>query len=240
MKEMLTYKTWETSSPAQNGQQDYMEVLKWAYSHYAEADIVYACSFGAEGVVLIDLIYKVNKNARIVFLDTGLHFSETYQLIDEMEKRYPGMRIERAKPAISLQEQEKWYGDELWKTNPTLCCRLRKVTPLRDALSETKAWISGLRREQSPSRQNTMFINKDETFKKIKICPLIHWTWEDIITYIKLNHLPYNPLHDKGYPSIGCEPCTAAVGSGDDFRSGRWLGHAKTECGLHQQDGKQA
>lgn len=236
MSEMLTYDNWdETKALAViERQRDFLDVLKWAFHEYGEK-IVYSSSFGAEGMVLIDLIHKVNRNAKIIFLDTGLHFPETYELIEKVKKRYPSLRIELIKPKISLQQQEKWYGEELWNVNPNLCCHMRKVVPLKEALHDAEAWISGLRREQSLTRSRTEYINKDEKFQKIKICPLIHWTGEEIMTYIQLNNLPYNPLHDNGYPSIGCATCTKpAVGTGDS-RSGRWAGHSKTECGLHQQ-----
>ncbi|WP_077211256.1 phosphoadenylyl-sulfate reductase [Bacillus dakarensis] len=233
MSEPITYENWVEECNIFETQPDYLDVLKWAYNEYKD-DIVYACSFGAEGIVLIDLIYKVNKKAKIIFLDTGLHFQETYELIDKVKKQYPSLTIEMVKPKISLPEQSKWYGDELWKHHPNLCCHMRKVAPLQEALSGVKAWISGLRREQSPSRSNTQYVNKDEKFKKVKICPLIHWSWDDIMNYIKLNNLPYNPLHDQGYPSIGCAPCTQPVFDENDQRSGRWAGLSKTECGLHQ------
>lgn len=233
MSEHITYENWNDNIKVFENQPDYLDVLKWAYDTYKD-DIVYACSFGAEGIVLIDLIHKVNKKAKIKFLDTGLHFAETYELFDLVKKRYPSLAIEMVKPKISLQEQSKWYGDELWKHNPNLCCHMRKVAPLQEALSDVTAWISGLRREQSPTRSNTQYVNKDTKFRKVKICPLIHWTWNDIMTYIELNNLPYNPLHDQGYPSIGCAPCTQPVNNKHDLRSGRWAGLSKTECGLHQ------
>ncbi|MBB6446657.1 phosphoadenylyl-sulfate reductase [Bacillus benzoevorans] len=235
MNKSLTYENWteERQVKALSHNSDYLDVLKWAYQEYGD-EIIYSCSFGAEGIVLMDLIHKVNKGAKIIFLDTGLHFSETYELIAKVRKRYPSLNISLIKPQMNLQQQEKWYGDELWKTNPNLCCHMRKVVPLREALSEKKAWISGLRKEQSPARSHIQFINKDEKFKKIKICPLIHWTWEDVMTYLHRNELPYNPLHDKGYPSIGCTACTLPAAVNEDFRSGRWAGFSKTECGLHQ------
>lgn len=210
-----------------------MEVLKWAYQEYGD-ELVYACSFGAEGIVLIDLIYKINKEATIKFLDTGLHFSETYKLIDDVQSRYPTLRIEKVTPQLSLKEQAEKYGERLWQRDPNLCCYLRKVLPLEEALKDATAWISGLRRDQSPTRRNTQYINRDEKFKKVKICPLIHWTWEDVITYIRLNNLMMNPLHDMGYPSIGCEPCTQPVSDPIHSREGRWAGLGKTECGLHE------
>nr|WP_283247418.1 phosphoadenylyl-sulfate reductase [Lederbergia citrea] len=215
-------------------QPDYMDILKWAFHEYRE-EIVYACSFGAEGIVLIDLISKVNNEAKINFLDTGLHFQETYELIEEVKNRYPSLQINMVQPKTSLEEQTKWYGDKLWIYNPNLCCNIRKIAPLKEALTDVKAWISGLRRDQSPTRRNIQYINKDSKFQKIKICPLIHWTWDDIMSYIELNKLPYNPLHEKGYPSIGCAPCTLPVSENEDQRAGRWAGQAKIECGLHQK-----
>jgi phosphoadenosine phosphosulfate reductase len=208
------------------------KVLEWAYGTYGE-DIVYACSFGAEGIVLIDLISKVKKDASIVFLDTGLHFAETYELIDKVKARYPELQVEMKQPELTVTGQEEKYGPALWERDPNQCCYIRKIKPLEEALSGAVAWVSGLRREQSPSRQNTNFVNRDERFESIKVCPLIHWTWEDVWEYIKTNELDYNELHDKNYPSIGCVPCTTAVETGGDSRDGRWQGSMKTECGLH-------
>jgi phosphoadenosine phosphosulfate reductase len=230
----ITYEAWNEERVAHTLKEnrDYLDIIKWAYREYGK-DIVYACSFGAEGIVLIDLINKVNKEARIVFLDTGLHFKETYDLIEKVKERYPTLQIDLVKPKMSLQDQDKWYGEELWKDNPNLCCHMRKIVPLQDALTDSLAWITGLRREQSPTRSNVQYINKDEKFQKVKVCPLIHWTWDDVMTYIELHQLEYNPLHDQGYPSIGCEPCTMKVTGKGDIRSGRWAGQNKTECGLH-------
>jgi len=234
LSDELLYENWnEYKVEAILKNMDYLDVLKWAYNEYRDK-IVYACSFGAEGIVLIDLIYKINKKARIIFLDTNLHFPETYDLIQKVKDKYPSLRVDLQESDITLEIQAQTFGKELWKYNPNLCCHLRKVVPLKNALSGVEAWISGLRREQSPLRKNTQYINKDEKFQRIKICPLIHWTWEDVLAYIRLNDLPYNPLHDHGYPSIGCSPCTNPVSKGGDFRSGRWAGHTKTECGIHQ------
>ncbi|WP_420489969.1 phosphoadenylyl-sulfate reductase [Neobacillus vireti] len=235
MAELLTYENWDEEKIASfmKNKPDFLDVLKWAYQEYKD-DIVYSCSFGAEGIVLIDLIHKVNKQAKIIFLDTGLHFPETYELIEKVRNRYPTLDIIMLKPMASLEDQAKWYGDELWKHNPNLCCHMRKVVPLKEALSNVSAWISGLRRDQSLTRRNTEYINKDDKFHKVKICPLIHWTWDEIMTYITLNNLPYNPLHDQGYPSIGCAPCTLPVSGSGDLRAGRWAGNTKTECGLHE------
>ncbi|MBS4202408.1 phosphoadenylyl-sulfate reductase [Bacillus sp. FJAT-49732] len=234
MSDILSYHNWNEEKINHILQEypDYMDIIKWAFQEYGD-EIVYACSFGAEGVVLIDLISKVNPHATIIFLDTGLHFPETYELIETVKNRFPSLNIEMVKPKITVEEQTAMFGEELWSHNPNQCCNIRKVLPLQEALKDVKAWISGLRREQSPTRSNTQFINKDHKFSNIKICPLIHWTWDDILSYIQLNNLPYNPLHDQGYPSIGCWPCTSAVLNHVDLRSGRWAGTTKLECGLH-------
>jgi len=222
------YKDWVPTDETKGA----LKILQWAYETYG-SDILYACSFGAEGIVLIDLISKVKKDAEIIFLDTDLHFQETYDLIDKIKEKYPELQIQMKKPDLSLEEQAKAHGSALWKRQPDQCCYIRKVKPLEEVLSGAPAWISGLRREQSISRSKTNFINKDEKFKSIKVCPLIYWTWDDVWDYIHGNELPYNELHDNGFPSIGCIPCTSQVLDSADSRAGRWSGFNKTECGLH-------
>lgn len=232
---MITYDTWNDSTVEFEVDEEYkgaLNILNWAYNHY-EDEIVYACSFGIEGIVLIDLIAKVKPDAKIVFLDTNVHFKETYETIEKVKDRYPQLQIEMKQPAITLEEQEKQIGAQLWKTNPNKCCEIRKLVPLQETLAGAKAWISGLRRDQSETRKNTEFINLDKKFKSIKVCPLIHWTWKDVWRYVSKHNLTYNPLHDTGYPSIGCEHCTKPAFTLEDLRSGRWQGSNKTECGLH-------
>ncbi|MEI2663256.1 phosphoadenylyl-sulfate reductase [Rossellomorea vietnamensis] len=232
---MLTYQTWKQPSvefevdPVYKGA---LDVLKWTYDHYGD-EVVYACSFGIEGIVLIDLISKVKPQATIVFLDTGVHFKETYEIIEKVKKTYPALTIHMKKPQLTLKEQAEAYGDKLWETKPNQCCQIRKLDPLKETLSKGHAWISGLRREQSPTRQHVEFINRDDKFQSVKICPLIHWTWKEIWRYVHKHNLSYNPLHDQGYPSIGCFHCTTPAIDVNDLRSGRWKGKGKTECGLH-------
>jgi len=236
MTNVVTYERWSPISEQfsiNDETKGARAVLEWAYNHYEDDKIVYASSFGAEAIVLIDIIHQVKPNAHIVFLDTGLHFPETYEVIDKIEQRFPSLRIERKQPALSLDEQAAQYGSALWKRDPNQCCQIRKVIPLRETLTSREAWISGLRREQSPTRKDTEFFNKDDKFKNIKICPLIHWTWDEVWSYIREKNLPYNELHDHNYPSIGCFPCTQPVEAGGDSRAGRWAGIGKTECGLH-------
>ncbi|SET68038.1 phosphoadenylylsulfate reductase (thioredoxin) [Oceanobacillus limi] len=235
MKKKLTYENWDDQVQDQLNQElkDFMDVIKWAYNVY-EDKIVYSCSFGAEGIVLIDLISKVNPRAKIIFLDTHLHFNETYKLIEKIKNKYPKLKIKMVEPSLSLQQQAKDHGESLWERNPNMCCHIRKIKPLEEELSKVDAWFSGLRREQSLERSKTEYVNRDDKFQRVKICPLIHWTWEDIWDYITLNNLPYNELHDLNYPSIGCAMCTLPVPDGKDSRSGRWANFNKNECGLHQ------
>lgn len=232
---MYTFHQREEQLPTFDVDETYkgaLDVLKWAYNHYKE-ELVYACSFGVEGIVLIDLIAKVREDARIVFLDTDVHFAETYETIQRIKEKYPKLKIELKKPKLTLEQQAKQYGDKLWEREPNTCCNIRKIEPLHETLTEAKAWLSGLRREQSETRANTEFINIDHKFESIKVCPLIHWTWKDIWRYVTKYELPYNVLHDQGYPSIGCKTCTKPAFTMEDLRSGRWSSSGKTECGLH-------
>ncbi len=241
MTEVLTYERFDTDPfkdiDIDDETKGAYQIIKWAYEHYGDS-IVYSCSFGAEGMILIDLISKVKPDAKIVFLDTDLHFQETYDLIDRVKERYPTLNIELKKPDLTLEQQADQYEPALWTSDPNQCCYIRKIKPLEEVLSGVTAWVSGLRREQSPSRQNTDFINKDERFKSIKVCPLIYWTWDDVWAYIERHDLTYNELHDFNYPSIGCIPCTAQVSSSGDSREGRWTNFNKTECGLHTVNNK--
>ncbi|MDF2678931.1 MAG: phosphoadenylyl-sulfate reductase [Brevibacillus sp.] len=217
----------------QLGKGDTLDVIKWAYQTFQD-DLIYSCSFGAEAMVLIDMISDVKKDAQIIFLDTHLHFKETYELIEKVRARYPHLHITIKQPELTLAQQAAAHGDELWLSQPDLCCQIRKVEPMDQSLRGAAAWMSGLRREQSATRASVDFVNRDEKFESLKICPLIHWKSEEVWQYIRIFELPYNSLHDQNYPSIGCAPCTRAVAPGEDSRSGRWAAHAgKTECGLH-------
>ncbi|MFC4402631.1 phosphoadenylyl-sulfate reductase [Gracilibacillus xinjiangensis] len=237
-EQLITYEHyreshWNGFTPdAEDQTKGAQDIIDYAYGSYGDS-LVYACSFGAESMVLIDLISKVKPDAKLVFLDTDLHFQETYDLIDQVKEKYPQLQIEMKRPELTLEEQSEQHGSALWKRNPDQCCYIRKIKPLEEVLNGATAWISGLRREQSPSRANTEFFNKDNRFKSVKVCPLIYWTHDDVWDYIRSNNLPYNPLHDQNYPSIGCIPCTKPVEQGGDERSGRWTNFNKTECGLH-------
>ncbi|MDP9498397.1 MAG: phosphoadenylyl-sulfate reductase [Thermoproteota archaeon] len=216
-----------------------MEVLKWAINAYAPK-IALASSFGAEDVILIDMMVKINKEkAKIFTLDTGRLNQETYDVMDAIRKKYD-IEIEVYFPEQrETEEMVKIKGMNLMYEsveNRKLCCEIRKVHPLNRALSKLDGWITGLRREQAITRANIYKLEIDSSHGNIaKINPLADWTNEMIWDYIHKNNVPYNKLHDSGYPSIGCEPCTRAVHRGEDPRAGRWWWENATqkECGLH-------
>jgi len=207
-------------------------VIRWAAETYGP-DIALATGFGAEGCVLADIVARSNSQMRIFYLDTGLLFPETYALKERLEARYD-LTIEPHRTALSLSEQAETYGERLWERKPNECCRLRKVEPLRQTLSGLRAWVTAIRRDQSPARAGAGIIERDQKFGLVKINPLATWSKINVWSYILKHDVPYNPLHDHGYPSIGCAPCTTPVAIGEDLRSGRWRGTAKKECGLHQ------
>jgi phosphoadenosine phosphosulfate reductase len=208
------------------------DVLVNAVENYA-ASLVLAASFGAEDVVLIDMLHKLAPTIPVFYLDTNIHFAETYDTRDKLQARY-GMTLIQVQPQLTLTEQAEKHGDKLWEREPNLCCEIRKVEPLKRVLSNYQAWITGIRREQSPTRANTKKVEWDEKFNLVKFNPLADWTEAQVWEYIHAYDVPYNPLHDRNYPSIGCRVCTRAVMPGQDSRSGRWAGFEKTECGLHK------
>ncbi|WP_018924044.1 phosphoadenylyl-sulfate reductase [Salsuginibacillus kocurii] len=235
---MYTYETLDIQSASELNEttlagKTAKEVIRWAYATYGN-DLVYACSLGAEGMVLLDLIAKEKSDANVIFLDTDFHFDETYELLNQVRTRFPSLNIQALKPALTPEEQADQHGERLWETHPDQCCAIRKLDPLEKGLKPYNAWMSGLRRAQGPTRAETPFVGRDERFQSVKICPLIHWTLDDVWAYIEVNNLPYNKLHDENYPSIGCTHCTAPVAPGEDERSGRWSQFGKTECGLHR------
>jgi phosphoadenosine phosphosulfate reductase len=195
--------------------------------------ITLACSFGAEDVVLVDMIQKIKPSVDIFYLDTDVHFKETYETRDQLERHY-GIKFVRAATDLTLDQQADQFGPELWNTNPNQCCNLRKVEPLTTILGKYSAWITGIRRDQAPTRANSKKVEYDVKFGLVKFNPLASWTSEDVWEYIRNNNVIYNPLHDNYYPSIGCEKCTRQVMPGEDPRAGRWSGNDKTECGLHK------
>ena len=215
------------------------DLLKWTIEHFGVDKIVMGTGFGAPGVVLLDILKKVNKNVDVFYIDTGVLFKETYELKNQLESHY-NMKFKRFSTQIPMVQQRELYGDELWNRDPNLCCNIRKVMPLKKALSSHDAWITAIRKSQTDMRKDSDAIEYDERYNVTKINPLINWTHEEVWDYIKKFKLPFNKLHKKGYPSLGCTHCTTAVNLGEDDRAGRWRGSGKTECGLHfnQQNGQ--
>nr|WP_048602767.1 phosphoadenylyl-sulfate reductase [Rubeoparvulum massiliense] len=207
------------------------EVIQWGLEHFKDG-LVCANSLGAEDVVILHMLAQLEATIPIFFLDTGLHFQETHVLKKAWEERL-GRSLITLSSTLSLEEQALQYGERLWEHDPNLCCTLRKVIPLRNYLADQKAWITGIRREQAPTRRHAKKIEWDANFQLVKLNPLADWSTTQLWNYIKEHDLPYHQLHDQGYPSIGCSFCTRPVKAGEDLRAGRWSGYEKTECGLH-------
>jgi phosphoadenosine phosphosulfate reductase len=182
------------------------------------------------------MVHRINPDVPLFYLDTDFLFPETYATRDRIIERYQlkPAQVIQVKSLLTPQKQAASYGDALWTSNPDQCCQLRKVEPLTRVLKGYNAWITGIRRDQAPSRASAGLIEWDQKFGLVKVNPLARWSWTDVWTYIKIYEVPYNPLHDQNYPSIGCTHCTKPVMPGQDPRSGRWQGNAKTECGLHK------
>lgn len=206
-------------------------LLEWATKTFP--NITLACSFGAEDVVLVDMLQKIRPETNIFYLDTDFHFKETYETRDRIAARY-GIAFTRMRPLLTPEQQAAEHGDELWKRDPNACCNIRKVEPLTRHLAKYDAWITGIRRDQAPTRANAKKVEYDAKFGLVKFNPLASWTSDDVWAYIRANDVIYNPLHDQSYPSIGCHYCTRPVKPGEDPRAGRWSGTDKIECGLHK------
>lgn len=213
--------------------------MRWSLTRF-HPKIALASSFGAEDVVLIDMLSRLHPKPRVFTLDTGRLHQETYNLIDAIRDKY-GIEIELYFPSTgNVEDMVRTYGSNLFYKSVelrTLCCKVRKVEPLQRALSRLDAWITGLRREQAPSRTTIQKVEIDAANNGIvKVNPLADWTLEVVWRYIRENNVPYNRLHDQGYPSIGCAPCTRPVKDGEDPRAGRWWWERDVkECGLHHK-----
>ena len=214
------------------------EVLDWAQRCFPRG-LVLASALGPQSIVALDLALRQGLRPEVVLLDTGLLFDETVQLADRLEQRL-GIEIERVKPPMSLEEQARQYGDALWERDPGKCCELRKVGPLAQRLSRASAWITGLRRSGSLTRAEVESVEWDSVHGLVKINPLAWWPRARVFQHLHERKLPYNPLLDEGYASVGCRPCTSMVRPGEDERAGRWRGRAKTECGIHRRPSEAA
>jgi phosphoadenosine phosphosulfate reductase len=215
------------------------EIIAWGVEHYAPY-MTMATAFGPEGCVILAMLAKIAPETYVFNLDTGYQFQETIDLRDRIAEKY-GIEVDLLAPELSVPEYEALNGGPLYRTNPNQCCFDRKIKTLQKASQVMHAWMSGIRRDQSADRAQASVVGWDKKFGLVKISPLANWTKKDVWNRITDESIPYNPLHDRGFPSIGCWPCTRAVAEGEaDERAGRWSGMKKTECGLHsisEQDG---
>jgi phosphoadenosine phosphosulfate reductase len=214
------------------------EVLRWGVETYFPR-LTMATAFGPEGCAILHMLSRIEPRVRVFNLNTGYQFAETLQLRDRIAEQF-GIEVELVGAADSVREYEAKNGGPVYAAEPDRCCHDRKIVPLKKAVLGYDAWISSIRADQSSHRARASVVSWDAKFNLVKINPLLRWTHRDVWSYVVANDVPYNPLHDQGYPSIGCWPCTRAVTSGEtDERAGRWAGQAKTECGLHSLDSSQ-
>ncbi len=210
------------------------DVLLWAVTHF-HPRLLMATAFGAEGCCLIHMLAEIEPGVTVINLETGYQFAETLELRERIKDRY-GIAVEYILPELSVADYEKEHGGPLYGHRPDQCCHDRKVLPLRRAMAHYNplAWISAIRKDQTENRAtNADVVQWDAKFNVVKVNPLLNWTKKDVWAFIVKHDVPYNPLHDQNYPSIGCWPCTRAVQPGEDDRAGRWAGNVKKECGLH-------
>jgi phosphoadenosine phosphosulfate reductase len=214
------------------------QVLRWGVEAYGSR-LTMATAFGPEGCVIIHMLAEIDRSIRVFNLDTGYQFPETLALRDRLAERY-GIEVELRQPAQTVADYEAANGGPVYTHDPDRCCRDRKLSVLRQSVVGYDAWISSIRADQSAHRARASVVGWDAKFNLVKLNPLLHWTRRDVWAFLVANNVPYNPLHDQGFPSIGCWPCTRAVAAGEtDERAGRWAGQAKTECGLHSLDSSQ-
>lgn len=206
------------------------ESLLWAYDRFGDK-LCLTCSWQKQSSVLVHMVSELGIDIPVIELDTGLFFEETYKTRERLVERY-GLDLVRPE-VISIAEQHKQEGPNLWERNPDRCCHVRKVEPLERVLKEFDAWISGIRREQSLTRKDAQRVEFSDRYDVWKVQPLVDWDAKRVDAYIHVNEIPYNPLHDAGYPSIGCIPCTRPVSRDQDERAGRWADSDKIECGIH-------
>ena len=208
------------------------EIITWAHERFAPY-LTMATAFGPEGCVILSMLAKVAPDTYVFNLDTGYQFQQTLDLRDRIAEKYR-IEVDMLQPELSVPEYEALHGGPLYKIDSNQCCFDRKVKVLRQAALGKHAWMSGIRRDQSPDRAQAAIVGWDKKFNLVKVSPLANWSKGDIWNRILAEDVPYNPLHDQGYPSIGCWPCTRAIAEGEtDDRAGRWSGSGKTECGLH-------
>ena len=206
-------------------------ILRWAVEAF-HPKLMMATAFGAEGCCIIHMLAEIEPSVRIINLETGYQFPETLQLRESIKDRY-GIEVEYVYPEQTVVEYEQEHGGPLYRIRPDQCCFDRKIRPLKNAVVGYEAWISAIRGDQTGDRKAADIVQRDKKFGLIKFNPLLRWTKKDVWAFVVEHQVPYNPLHDQDYPSIGCWPCTTEVAPGEDQRAGRWRGREKKECGLH-------
>jgi phosphoadenosine phosphosulfate reductase len=206
------------------------DVLRWASEEFDDR-LCLSCSWQKQSSVLVHMVSELGLDVDFVELDTHLFFKESYETRERLVERY-GIKL-IVPEVLTIAEQHKREGPNLWETNPDRCCHIRKVEPLLKLLEPYDAWVSGIRREQSPSRASAKKVQRSQRYGVWKVLPLADWSEKDVWRYILQNDIPYNPLHDVGYRSIGCIPCTRPTRPDEEERAGRWAGSDKLECGIH-------
>jgi len=212
------------------------DIVAWALERSAGRRLALTTAFGLEGCALIDMVARHGRDVRVIWLDTMFLFPETYRLRDRLAARYPHLRFENHGTTLSPEEQAARHGPELWRRDPDACCRIRKVEPMREVLADVDIWMTALTRSQSTTRAGTRVVEYDEQYRVLKVNPLVAWDRPRVWEYVRAQGVPYNELHERGYPTLGCTHCTAPVAGASVTtytRAGRWAGTEKTECGLH-------
>ncbi|MGL6075303.1 MAG: phosphoadenylyl-sulfate reductase [Fimbriiglobus sp.] len=222
------------SASAELGNASPQEILRWAVEQF-HPRLLMATAFGAEGCCIMHMLAEIEPAVTLINLDTGYQFPETLQLREQIRERY-SLDVVLIQPTTTVAEYEAEHGGPLYPHRPDQCCHDRKVLPLQRAMQHYNplAWISAIRKDQTANRAtNASIVQWDAKFQVVKVNPLLNWTKKEVWKFITDHNVPYNPLHDQNYPSIGCWPCTRAIQAGEDDRAGRWAGNVKKECGLH-------
>lgn len=231
---VISLEKWQPPAPPPESQPQ--TVIDWAVDRFSNHEMAMTTSFGMESIALMHMLEERVPALRVIYVDTGFLFPQTLKLRDTLRTRFSGFRFEAVYPQVTPEEQSASIRPELWKSDPDLCCKIRKVEPLHRAIQGVDVWFTSLRRDQSPSRWNTPLVEWNWQYQLLKVCPLVTWSRRQVYEYLTESKLPYNELHDQCYPTVGCTHCTKPVPGTKPWeysRDGRWEGREKTECGLH-------
>jgi phosphoadenosine phosphosulfate reductase len=234
MSAAVHVESFRPAPPAEDAEPE--DIVGWALDRFEAKRLVLTTSFGMEGCALIDMVARQRRPVRVASIDTGFLFPETHALRDRMAARYPHLRFERKVPGLSPEEQDRRHGPALWERDPDGCCRIRKVEPMRELLADADVWLTAVTRSQSDARADLRAVEWNRKFQVLKVSPLCRWDRQRVWEYVRSRNVPYNELHERGYPTLGCVQCTRPVTGtalGEYSRAGRWVGRDKMECGLH-------